>query len=93
MTLLSILGLVFLISSIPCSGDTKPGCPPPVAEFVDVRKSVKIPKIPLTKVATLTVKENAYFGKARCSLLQVMDDPQRTIYKNFKVRLNFVGQF
>ena len=85
MTLLSFLGLVFLISSIPCSGDTKPGCPPPVAEFVDVRKSVKIPKISLTKVATLTVKENAYFGKARCSLLQVMDDPQRTIYKNFKV--------
>ena len=86
MAFLSLLVFVFiLLPSIQCPGNTRPGCPPPVAQFVDVRKSVRIPKISQTKVATLTVRENAYFGKTRCSLLQDLDDPMRMIYTNFKV--------
>ena len=82
MSLLFHIFFVIVIPSIQCPSSTKPGCPPPVAEFVDVRKSVRIPKISQTKVGTLTVRENSYFGKTRCSLLQDMNDPKGMIYRS-----------
>ena len=70
--------------SLPQS-QSRPGCPPPVSEFVSYPTSVRIPKISPTKVATLTVKENSYFGTARCSLLYDLSDPRQVVYKNFKI--------
>ena len=76
--------LIFLSSSSPQS-PPKPGCPPPVSEFVSYPTSVQIPKVSPLKVATLIVKENSYFGTARCSLLYDLSDPRQVVYRNFKI--------
>ena len=62
----------------------KPGCPPPVSKFLSYPKKVVIPKLSPIKVATLTVQENSYFGSARCSLVQDLENEE--IYRNFRLQ-------
>ena len=56
-----------------------------MSEFVSYPTSVQIPKVSPIKVATLVVKENSYFGTARCSLLYDLSDPRQVVYRNFKI--------
>ena len=84
MKTLSFILLLLNTAGVPWC-QSQPGCPPPVSQFVSFPSSVRIPKISPIKVATLTVRENSYFGTARCSLLYDLSDPSQVVYKNFKI--------
>ena len=84
MTIFILLTIIFISTSSPQS-QPKPGCPPPVSEFVSYPTSVEIPRVSPIKVATLIVRENSYFGTARCSLLYDLSDPRQVVYRNFKI--------
>ena len=51
-----------------------PGCPPPIATFIDYDERVLVPKSVDQKVVTVKVRENNYFGETKCSIPQELQE-------------------
>ena len=83
---LSVL-LILLLSYIKTVNNQRrtPGCPPPIASFIDYSDNVMVRKLENQEVVTVKVRENNYFGETRCSLPQELQDPLHRVYTSFKV--------